>query len=84
MIRYRWAARGDVNAFFGLAFDNITVMMILTAILTSSSSLEDRFTEEFVVTRMLPGNGPEGADRGNLVYTARLLFDWQSAPIART
>jgi AGZA family xanthine/uracil permease-like MFS transporter len=69
MIRYRWAAWGDVNAFFGLALDNITVMMILTAILTSTSSAEDRFTEEFVVTRMLPGSAL-GVLIGDLVYTA--------------
>jgi AGZA family xanthine/uracil permease-like MFS transporter len=68
MIRYRWATWGDVNAFFGLALDNITVMMILTAILTASSG-EDRFTEEFVVTRMLPGSAL-GVLIGDLVYTA--------------
>ena len=28
-MHYRWADRGDVNAFFGLMLDNVAVMVLL-------------------------------------------------------
>ena len=31
--RYRWAATGDVNAFFGLMLDNVMNLVILAGIL---------------------------------------------------
>jgi AGZA family xanthine/uracil permease-like MFS transporter len=69
MARYRWAAWGDVNAFFGLMLDNVTVMMVLAVILTTAgSSPEERFTHDFVLTRMIPGSAM-GVLIGDLVYT---------------
>ena len=32
----RWFALGDINGFFGLAFDNLTVLSFLSAILTGA------------------------------------------------
>src|SRR5205807_6437501 len=69
MTRYRWATWGDVNAFFGLMLDNVTVMMLMATILTSTGAREERFTEGFVLTRMLPGSAL-GVLIGDLIYTA--------------
>jgi AGZA family xanthine/uracil permease-like MFS transporter len=68
MNRYAWAAWGDVNAFFGLMLDNLSVMLILTTLLTASSAPEGRFTSEFVLTRMIPGTAI-GVLIGDLAYT---------------
>src|SRR5713226_2216892 len=68
MNRYAWAAWGDVNAFFGLMLDNLTVMLILTTLLSASSAPEQRFSAEFVLNRMIPGTAL-GVLLGDLVYT---------------
>jgi AGZA family xanthine/uracil permease-like MFS transporter len=64
MPRYPWAARGDVNAFFGLMLDNVAVLIVLFSTLTVGG-----FTPEFVLTRMIPGTAL-GVLLGDLVYTA--------------
>ena len=68
MNRYAWAAWGDVNAFFGLMLDNLTVMLILTTLLSASSAPEQHFSAEFVLNRMIPGTAL-GVLLGDLVYT---------------
>src|SRR5438067_1810059 len=72
---YQWARRGDVNAFFGLMLDNVTVMLILFTTVTSADSAAEqaqsgviRFTPGFVLTRMIPGTAI-GVLLGDLVYT---------------
>jgi AGZA family xanthine/uracil permease-like MFS transporter len=62
MKRYSWASNGDINAFFGLMLDNVTVMVLLLGLISSSLPLERqtrdgqiRFTPAFVLTRMIPG-----------------------------
>ncbi len=80
--RYVWAAWGDVNAFFGLMIDNVAVMILLAA--TVSTPLAParqqpggyRFTQEFVLTRMIPGTAL-GVLLGDLVYT------WMAVRLAR-
>ncbi len=75
MTSYRWAQRGDINAFFGLMLDNVTVMITLVGLI-SVASVEDAvkvpdrvlFTSEFVMTRMIPGTAL-GVLLGDLVYT---------------
>jgi AGZA family xanthine/uracil permease-like MFS transporter len=69
---YHWARRGDVNAFFGLMLDNVAVMIILF----SSIVAKDRFSPEFVLTRMIPGTAL-GVLVGDLVYT------WMAFRLAR-
>ncbi|HZY89647.1 MAG TPA: hypothetical protein VFE78_32800, partial [Gemmataceae bacterium] len=76
MKRYQWAARGDVNAFFGLMLDNVAVMVILFSTISSTVPIERqqkegqyRFTPNFVLTRMIPGTAI-GVLLGDLVYTA--------------
>jgi AGZA family xanthine/uracil permease-like MFS transporter len=75
MQRYSWARRGDVNAFFGLMLDNVAVMIILFTAVASTDAVADqerkgqiRFTQEFVLTRMIPGTAL-GVLLGDLVYT---------------
>ena len=31
-MRYHWAGRGDINAFFGLMLDNVAVMVLLVTL----------------------------------------------------
>jgi AGZA family xanthine/uracil permease-like MFS transporter len=72
MARYGWAKWGDVNGFFALMIDNVTVMMILVVTL----SAHNNFTREFVLTRMIPGSAL-GVLIGDLVYT------WMAFRLAR-
>ena len=75
--RYAWAAPGDINAFFGLMLDNVAVMIILFTIITSANPVADRlFSQEFVLTRMIPGTAL-GVLIGDLVYT------WMAFRLAR-
>jgi AGZA family xanthine/uracil permease-like MFS transporter len=69
MPRVRWACWGDLNAFFGLMLDNVTVMVILVGVLTTA---EPGFTAEFVVRRMIPGTAL-GVLLGDLAYTLLAL-----------
>jgi AGZA family xanthine/uracil permease-like MFS transporter len=74
MTSYRWAQPGDLNAFFGLMLDNLTVLLILFTSLSSNLPPEEqlpgqyRFTPEFVLTRMIPGTAL-GVLVGDLIYT---------------
>jgi len=63
-MRYQWARRGDVNAFFGLVLDNLTNLVILAALLTGVLG----FSREIVLRRMIPGTAL-GVLIGDLVYT---------------
>src|SRR5262249_61424726 len=49
-LTYRWAAWGDLNAFFGLMLDNLTNLGILTGVLEGGF----QFPAEIVVTHMIP------------------------------
>jgi AGZA family xanthine/uracil permease-like MFS transporter len=76
-MRYRWAAWGDVNAFFGLIIDNIAVLVLLVG----SISLPEiagpiHFTPQFVIALMVPGTAL-GVLIGDLVYT------WMAFRLAR-
>lgn len=62
--RYRWAAPGDVNAFFGLMLDNVVNLALLGGILV----LAFGFPAPLVYTRMFPGTAI-GVMFGDLVYT---------------
>ncbi len=79
---YRWAQRGDVNAFFGLMLDNVTVMITLVVLISASAgeACKDpgqvKFTTDFVMTRMIPGTAL-GVLLGDLVYT------WLAIRLAR-
>jgi AGZA family xanthine/uracil permease-like MFS transporter len=73
-MRYRWASRGDVNAFFGLMLDNLAVIVILVKVLTTAGPVT--FTSDFVLTHMIPGTAL-GVLLGDLVYS------WMAFRLAR-
>ncbi len=62
--RVRWFVLGDVNGFFGLMFDNLTVLSFLAGILIFAFG----YPAEIVYTRMFPGTAL-GVLFGDLVYT---------------
>lgn len=61
---YRWAAKGDINAFFGLMLDNIGDMILMASLLVGAFGLPS----EFVLTRMIPGTAV-GVLVGDLIFT---------------
>jgi AGZA family xanthine/uracil permease-like MFS transporter len=64
-MRYEWATRGDVNAFFGLMLDNVGDLILMTSLLVGVFG----FPSSFVLTRMIPGTAV-GVLVGDLIYTA--------------
>jgi AGZA family xanthine/uracil permease-like MFS transporter len=64
MKKYEWFALGDLNGFFGLMFDNLTVLSFLAGTLI----LVFKFPADIVYTRMFPGTA-FGVLVGDLVYT---------------
>ncbi|MBP1649105.1 MAG: hypothetical protein H6Q30_2550, partial [Bacteroidetes bacterium] len=62
--KYRWFVLGDFNGFFGLMFDNLTVLSFLAGILIFGF----KFPAEVIYTRMFPGTA-FGVLFGDLIYT---------------
>lgn len=62
--KVRWFTSGDINGFFGLMVDNLTVMAIMGGILIFGF----KFPAEIVYTKMFPGTAL-GVLFGDLVYT---------------
>jgi adenine/guanine/hypoxanthine permease len=50
-MKNQWFVRGDVNGFFGLMFDNLTVLSFLAGILVFTF----QFPAQIVYTKMFPG-----------------------------
>ncbi len=63
MPRVQWAAWGDLNAFFGLALDNLTNLVLLWGLLAAAG-----FPQEVYFKYMVPGTAL-GVLFGDLVYT---------------
>lgn len=61
---YRWATRGDINAFFGLMLDNVVNLALLGAILVGAFG----FPADLVYTKMFPGTA-FGVLVGDAIYT---------------
>jgi len=70
--RYRIFGVGDINAFFGLMLDNMSGLVILSAILTGAFQMP----REIVLYRMIPGSAV-GVLFGDLLYT------WMAVRLAR-
>jgi AGZA family xanthine/uracil permease-like MFS transporter len=66
--RPAWFAVGDINGFFGLAFDNLTVLSFMAAILIGAFG----FPSEIVFQKMFPGTAL-GVLVGDLIYTAMAI-----------
>jgi adenine/guanine/hypoxanthine permease len=62
--KYQWFTLGDLNGFFGLMFDNLTVLSFLAGILI----FVFRFPADIVFTKMFPGTA-FGVLFGDLIYT---------------
>ena len=62
--KYKWFVLGDWNGFFGLIFDNLTVLSFLAGILI----FVFKYPADIVYTRMFPGTA-FGVLFGDLVYT---------------
>lgn len=62
--KYPWFVSGDLNGFFGLMFDNLTVLSFLAGILIFVFN----FPADIVYTKMFPGTA-FGVLFGDLVYT---------------
>jgi AGZA family xanthine/uracil permease-like MFS transporter len=70
--RYEWFKVGDINGFFGLMFDNVTVLSFLAGILVFAF----QYPADIVYERMFPGTA-FGVLFGDLVYT------WMAFRLAR-
>ena len=69
---YRWAAAGDINAFFGLMLDNVAGLILMVSILTFGFG----FPLDFAVSSMVPGTALG-------VMVGDLLFFWLAFRLAR-
>jgi adenine/guanine/hypoxanthine permease len=63
-MKTKWFVSGDINGFFGLMFDNLTVLSFLAAILVVGF----QYPADIVYTKMFPGTAL-GVLFGNLCYT---------------
>jgi AGZA family xanthine/uracil permease-like MFS transporter len=61
---YKWFVSGDWNGFFGLIFDNLTVLSFLAGILV----FVFKYPADIVYTKMFPGTA-FGVLFGDLIYT---------------
>jgi adenine/guanine/hypoxanthine permease len=71
-MRYQWFTAGDLNGFFGLMIDNMTVLSFLAGLLIVGF----QFPADIVYKRMFPGTAL-GVLLGDLVYT------WMAFKLAR-
>ena len=65
---YKWATKGDINAFFGLMLDNVVNLAVLAGILVAGFG----FPATLVYTRMFPGTAL-GVLFGDVVYTVMAI-----------
>jgi adenine/guanine/hypoxanthine permease len=61
---YRWATKGDINAFFGLVLDNLANMVLLVSLLEAGWGLPASFSLRY----MIPGTAL-GVVVGDLAFT---------------
>jgi len=62
--KYKWFVKEDLNGFFGLMFDNVTVLSFLAGILI----FVFKFPADIIYSRMFPGTAL-GVLVGDLIYT---------------
>ena len=71
--RYQWAAKGDVNAFFGLMLDNVANLLLTVSLLHGAFA----FPTEVALRNMVPGTAMG-------VLVGDLLFFWLALRLARS
>ncbi|MCY2992047.1 MAG: permease [Planctomycetota bacterium] len=69
---YRWAAPGDINAFFGLMLDNIANLLLTVSLL----AIAFEFPTSYAIRHMLPGTSLG-------VLVGDLLYVWMAFSLAR-
>jgi AGZA family xanthine/uracil permease-like MFS transporter len=62
--RYHWATPGDVNAFFGLAIDNLAGLVLTVSLLATVFG----YPAEFALSHLVPGTAI-GVVVGDLIFT---------------
>jgi len=70
--RYRWAAPGDLNAFFGLCIDNLAGLVLTVSLLAAVFG----YPAEFALGHLVPGTAVG-------VVVGDLLFTWMAFRLAR-
>ena len=70
----------DLNAFFGLALDNVAVLILLLGLISGTESLKEQvdsgrfvFSPDFVVSHMIPGTAL-GVLVGDLAFSVMGFF----------
>jgi len=70
----------DLNAFFGLALDNVAVLILLLGLISGKESLKEQvdsgrfvFSPDFVVSHMIPGTAL-GVLVGDLAFSVMGFF----------
>lgn len=69
---YRWAAPGDINAFFGLALDNLADLVLAVSLLAAVFD----YPVQFALAHFVPGTAAG-------VVVGDLLFTWMAFRLAR-
>jgi AGZA family xanthine/uracil permease-like MFS transporter len=69
---YRWATAGDINAFFGLALDNLADLVLAVSLLSTVF----QYPVDFALSHFVPGTAVG-------VVIGDLLFTWLAFRLAR-
>ena len=69
---YRWAAPGDLNAFFGLSIDNLAVLVLTVSLLATVFG----YPAQFALAHLVPGTAVG-------VVVGDLAFTWMAFRLAR-
>jgi AGZA family xanthine/uracil permease-like MFS transporter len=69
---YRWAAPGDLNAFFGLSIDNLAVLVLTVSLLATVFG----YPVDFALSHLVPGTAAG-------VVVGDLIFTWMAFRLAR-
>ena len=69
---YRWATPGDVNAFFGLALDNLADLVLAVSLLAAVFD----YPAQFALSHLVPGTAAG-------VVVGDLIFSWMAFRLAR-
>ncbi len=69
---YRWAAPGDLNAFFGLSIDNLAVLVLTVSLLATIFG----YPVDFALSHLVPGPAA-------WVVVGDLIFTWMAFRLAR-